>query len=273
MRSAAMALAALSILALGPVADARAPRHRRVPSAVSTAAIVRPQLVQCDALGRFPHDPTAFTEGLIVEGDTLHESVGLEGQSDIRRINLPTGTVEARSTIPPQQFGEGLTRWRDQLISLTWTDGIAHIWDAASLRPVTTARYPGQGWGLTTVGPHLAMSDGSADIVFRDPATLVERRRIRVTSAGRLVREINELEWVDGRILANVWHTPYIVAIDPATGTVTHLIDCSNLVQEVGLDNPEAVLNGIAFDPVRRRLFVTGKLWPTLFEIRVPDWR
>lgn len=224
-------------------------------------------------MARFPHDPTAFTEGLIVDGDTLHESVGLEGQSDIRRINLPTGEIEARSAIPPGQFGEGLTRWRDRLISLTWTDGVAHFWDAATLRPVGTARYPGQGWGLTTVGPHLAMSNGSADIVFRDPQTLVEHHRIRVTSAGRPVREINELELVDGRILANVWHTPFIIAIDPANGVVTHLIDCSNLLQEVGLDNPEAVLNGIAFDPARRRLFVTGKLWPTLFEVRVPDLR
>lgn len=265
-----MAMAALSILALGPVADARVPRHRRPPLVV---AIAEPQVVRAEIVARFPHDSSAFTQGLIVEGDTLYESVGQIGVSAVRRIDLATGALQAQSPIPAEQFGEGLTRWRDQLISITWMDGAAHVRDAATLRPLRTLRYNGEGWGLTTVGRHLAMSDGSNEIVFRDPATFAERRRIRVTSAGRLVRSLNELELVDGRILANIWHTPFIVAIDPASGVVTHLIDCSALVEEVGLGNREAVLNGIAFDPVRRRLFLTGKLWPTLFEIRVPDLR
>lgn len=266
-----MALAALSMLALGPVADARVARQRRTPPVV--VATVQPRVIQPEIVARFPHDSSAFTQGLIVEGETLYESVGQIGVSAVRRIELATGTVQAQSPIPAEQFGEGLTRWRDQLISITWLDGVAHVRDAATLRPLRSVRYSGEGWGLTTVGAHLAMSDGSSDIVFRDPATFAERRRIQVTSFGRPVRSLNELELVDGRILANIWHTPFIVAIDPASGAVTHLIDCSALVDEVGAGNREAVLNGIAFDPVRRRLFLTGKLWPTLFEIRVPDLR
>jgi len=244
----------------------------QTPPAQSPPAQSPPTLVPAEVVARFPHDPEAFTEGLIVDGDTMYESVGEVGTSDVRRVNLTSGRVLARSPLPPRQFGEGLARWRQRLITLTWTDGVAHVWNAASLRAVGTLRYTGEGWGLATVGDQLAMSDGSDTIVFRDPVRFNIVRRIQVTAGGQPVTQLNELEWVDGRLLANVWQTPYIVAIDPATGVVTHVIDCRAIVAEIGAQDRDAVLNGIAFDPRRHRLFVTGKLWPTMFEIRVPDW-
>jgi glutamine cyclotransferase len=218
-------------------------------------------------VARYPHDATAFTQGLLWRDGALYESTGLVGRSEIRRVSLSDGKVSARVRIPPGQFGEGLAQWRDQLVSLTWHDGVVHRWNAKTLKPLGTARFPVEGWGLASDGTQLIHSDGTATLRFLDPATLTTRRQVTVTLRGRPVRELNELEVVDGAVLANVWHTPYLLRIDPASGRVTAVIDLRPVLAAVKVTDPEAVANGIAWDPAKRRLFVTGKLWPALFEI------
>ncbi len=241
-----------------PVPRGPTPREpTRVP--VFSAAIV----------ARYPHDRTAFTEGLLWHDGALYESTGQERQSDVRRVSLATGKILAKARIDPAEFGEGLALWKNQLVSLTWHDGIAHRWDARTLKPKGQNSYKGEGWGLTSDGVSLLQSDGSPDIIFRDPLTLAERKRVAVTIDGRPLSQINELEYVHGALLANVWHTGFLVRVDLATGKVTAVIDLRPLVAEVAATDPEAVLNGIAWDAKADRLFVTGKYWPTLFEIKI----
>jgi glutamine cyclotransferase len=241
------------------------------PAPAATPASAPIPLLAARIVNRYPHDSAAFTEGLIWRDGALYESIGLEGRSEVRRVALATGKVERRATIPASQFGEGLAAWGDRLISLTWHDGIAHWWNAATLKPAGTARYEGEGWGLTADPHGLIRSDGSATLTFHDPRTLAVTRRVTVTINGRPLTQINELEWVDGAILANVWHQPFIVRIDPGTGRVTAVIDLRPIVAEVGARDPEAVANGIAWDAKARRLFVTGKLWPTMFEVSLAE--
>lgn len=220
-------------------------------------------------IARYPHDARAFTQGLIWRDGSLFESVGQLGHSEVRRVRLADGRTLARAAIPPAQFGEGLASHGGELISLTWQDGIAYRWDARTLKRRGQARYTGEGWGLTSDGRRLILSDGTSTLRLLDPDSFEEHERVPVTLRGRLLRDLNELEWVDGAILANLWHTPYLARIDPTTGIVTALVDLSSIVREVGATDPESVLNGIAWDVEGRRLFVTGKRWPTLFEIRL----
>lgn len=213
----------------------------------------------------YPHDSGAFTQGLFFLDGQLYESTGLVGRSTIRRVNIADGRVLQQVAIPAGRFGEGIVNWRGQILSVTWTGGIGYRWDRRSFRRLGEWRYPGEGWGLTQNGADIIMSDGTPELRFLDPATLAERRRVTVRVQGRLLRDLNELEWVRGRVYANVWRTGFIVAIDPADGRVTALIDLRPLVAEnPGDDN---VLNGIAYDAARDRLFVTGKNWPHLYEI------
>lgn len=265
MMRTARRLALVLALGLSPVASAQ-----QQPAEAPVAAPVAVARVQ--VIARLPHDPAAFTEGLLWHDGRLYESTGREGASEVRRIDPATGKVLARATIPAGEFGEGLALDGDTLISLTWHDGIAHRWRRDTLeRAGPDLRYSGEGWGLTRAPEGLILSDGTAGLRVLDPTTFAEKRRIAVTIAGRPLRNLNELEWVDGAILANVWHSPYLVAIDPADGRVTRVIDARALVEEVAATDPEAVLNGIAWDAEHRRLFVTGKLWPTLFEIAIVD--
>lgn len=266
-RMTSMPLARLAALFLALAPAGAIPQAQRAPA--PAAAADRVPIVGVAIVARFPHDRTAFTEGLIWHGDALYESVGREGESDVRRVRLSDGRILARGIIPPQQFGEGLAAWGRELVSLTWHDGIAHRWDARTLKPTGTNRYAGEGWGLTSDKDGLIQSDGSASLILRDPRTLAERRRIGVTIDGRPLTQLNELEYVDGAILANVWQTGYLVRIAPGTGRVTAIIDLRPLVAEIGARDRDAVLNGIAWDAAKKRLFVTGKLWPTLFEIRI----
>lgn len=255
----------LSLCVLAPLGlGAAAAPLAIVPQASAPAPL---PLLTARIVARYPHDPSAFTEGLIWSDGALYESVGRERQSDVRRVRLADGRVTARVTIPPAQFGEGLARWRDQLISLTWHDGVAHRWNARTLKQVGAARYVGEGWGLASDGNTLLLSDGTPTIKRLDAASFRQVGRIDVTVNNRPLDQINELEVVDGAILANVWHQPYLVRIDPATGAVNALVDLRPLVAEVKARDPEAVANGIAWDAAHRRLFVTGKLWPTLFEV------
>jgi glutaminyl-peptide cyclotransferase len=216
----------------------------------------------------YPHDPGAFTEGLFYRDGQLFESTGLVGRSDIREVRLADGKVLRRVAIPPQLFGEGIVDWKGQIISLTWQTGIGFRWDRSSFRRLGAFHYPGEGWALTRSGKEIVMSDGTPVLRFLDPETFAVRRRLTVTEAGAPLTDLNELEWVDGAILANVWHSDSIVRIDPATGRVTARIDLSALARLPNRGEDD-VLNGIAWDAAGRRLFVTGKNWPRLYEIRL----
>ena len=218
----------------------------------------------------YPHDPRAFTEGLFYLDGYLYESTGLEGQSNIRKEVLETGAVVQQRQLSPAYFGEGIVNWKDRLIQLTYQTQIGFVYDLANFKPRSSFHYTGEGWGLTEDGAHLLMSDGTEFIRTLDPETLKEVSRIAVTDQGQPVRNINELEWVKGEILANIWQTNQIARIDPKTGHVLGWIDLSGLLPRSDrTDNPDAVLNGIAYDAKADRLFVTGKLWHKLFEIRL----
>jgi len=217
----------------------------------------------------YPHDTRAFTEGLFFADGLLWESTGLEGQSEIRAVRLRDGRVLRRATIPRPYFGEGVALSRGCLVSLTWQHGTGFIWTYPHLRPIGQFRYPGEGWGLASEGDRLVMSDGTPVLRFLDPGSLAETGRVTVTWNGAPVPMLNELEVVDGEILANVWMTPRIARIDPASGRVIDWIDLSDLIRRVRITDPDMVLNGIAWDAKGRRLFVTGKNWPRIFEIRL----
>jgi len=216
----------------------------------------------------YPHDPGAFTEGLFYLRGELFESTGMPGQSNVRRVRLADGAVLQAQAIAPNLFGEGIVNWGDEIVSLTWQDHLGFRWDRRTLKPKSSFRYAGEGWALTQDGKHLIMSDGTPTIRFRDPLTFKEVRHIEVTADGRPVGNINELEWVKGEILANVWQTHLIARIDPQTGKVKAWIDLGGL-PETQSGNGDAVLNGIAYDREHDRLFVTGKYWPHLYEVRL----
>ncbi len=221
-----------------------------------------------DVVARYPHDRTAFTQGLLLHDGVLFESTGKIGESQIRRVRLQDGKVLKSTALPKHMFGEGLTLWRGELISLTWQDGTGFRWDSQTLKQKARFSYPGEGWGLTDDGQSLYLSDGTPNIRVLNPANFAERRRFRVTFQGRAIRNLNELEWVNGALYANIWQTTKIVRIDPASGAVSAVIDLAALAEEVGADQFDNVLNGIAYDKRRDLFLVTGKNWPTLFAIK-----
>ena len=217
----------------------------------------------------YPHDTAAFTEGLFYRNGYLYESTGLEGHSSIRKVELKTGRVVREYELPSVYFGEGIVPWKDRLIQVTWRTGIGFVYDLSTFRLLSSFHYPGEGWALTSDGGRLIMSDGTSNIRFLDPDTLKQTGRITVTADGRPVLNINELEWVKGRLYANIWLTNTIAVIDPKSGHVLAWVDVSPLAAMVGERGADAVPNGIAYDPAGDRLFVTGKLWPKLFEVRL----
>ncbi|WP_375287306.1 glutaminyl-peptide cyclotransferase [Sphingomonas sp.] len=227
-------------------------------------------VAQAQVLERLPHDATAFTQGFFVEGGAFYESTGHVGRSFIRKVDPKTGRVLRQAAVPAPYFGEGIAQVGGEILSLTWQHGTGFRWRAADFRKVGAFRYQGEGWGLASDGPLLVMSDGSATLRVLDPKTLAVKRTIAVTLRGAPLRDLNEIEIVDGEILANVWHANAIVRIDPASGRVTGLIDLSALVREIAAADAEAVPNGIAWDRKARRLYVTGKLWPRVFRIAWP---
>jgi glutamine cyclotransferase len=218
----------------------------------------------------YPHDPQAFTQGLIFRGGFLYESTGLNGRSSVRKVELATGRVVHKADLPAEVFGEGMVDRGQQVVVLTWTNGVGFVLNLPDFDPAGTFRYPGEGWGLTRSADTLYMSDGTAQIRLLDPQTFKERSRIQVSDEGRPVAQLNELEWVKGELYANIWQSDRIARIDPKTGNVLGWIDLSGLLAKHGRSTRGAdVLNGIAYDPARDRLFVTGKLWPDLFEIKL----
>ncbi len=221
----------------------------------------------------YPHDPQAYTQGLVFVDGHLYESTGLNGRSSLRMVDLETGRVLQSAAVPSQYFAEGLAPWGSTLVQLTWQSHVAFVYDRFSFRLLRTLHYDGEGWGLTEDGRSLILSDGTATLHFLDPQTLREVRHVVVKDRGAPVTELNELEYVRGQIYANVWHTGRIARISPATGQVLGWIDLTGLLAPGEVSDPEAVLNGIAYDAARDRLFVTGKLWPKLFEIKVVPQR
>lgn len=217
----------------------------------------------------YPHDSRAFTQGLIYLDGHLYESTGLKGESSLRMEDLDSGKIEQYAAAPAQYFGEGLASWGSTLIQLTWQSGIAFVYDRFSFRLLRTFHYPGEGWGLTQDGKRLILSDGTSTLRFLDPATFREVRRITVRSNGVPVTRLNELEYIHGEIYANIWYSDRIARISPASGKVLGWIDLSGLLSSGERTNPDAVLNGIAYDAQHDRLFVTGKLWPKIFEIKI----
>ena len=219
----------------------------------------------------YPHDPHAFTQGLVFVDGHLYESTGINGQSSLRMVDLDTGRVLQEQPLDSKYFGEGLTAWGSTLVQLTWESHIALVYDRFSFRLLRTFSYAGEGWGLTQDGKSLILSDGTAKLRFFDPETFKEIRRITVKDRGKPVTDINELEYVEGggEVYANIWHSDRIARISPTTGRVLGWIDLRGLLSPGERSSAEAVLNGIAWDSAHHRLFVTGKLWPKLFEIEV----
>jgi glutamine cyclotransferase len=220
-----------------------------------------------DVTGHFPHDSAAYTQGLLWADSVLFESTGQYGHSDVRRVDLRSGRVLASRPLPADRFGEGLALLKDRLYQLTWKEGVAYTYDAATLMPRDSFRYAGEGWGLTTDGTSLIMSDGSDSLRFLSPATFQVQRVVHVRYKDAPVLQVNELEYANGEILANVYQTNWILRIDPATGLVREVIDFADVYPE----RPASadVMNGIAIAPDGKQLLLTGKFWPTLFQVRL----
>lgn len=221
-----------------------------------------------EIVAEYPHDPAAFTQGLTIDRGELFEGTGRNGASSLRRVDLETGEILQRRNIGARFFGEGITVLGSRIYQLTWQSHIGFVYDRDSFEQQRTFFLPGEGWGLTDDGEQLIVSDGSAVLRFLDPETFSEKRRLTVTDAGVPLDRLNELEYIDGQVWANVWYSNVIVRIDPQSGAVTAKVDLSSLNQQRQQDD---VLNGIAWDEEARRLFVTGKLWPILYEIRLAE--
>lgn len=239
--------------------DASAKESAGPVAPVAAATVVR----------SWPHDPDAFTQGLVFHDSTLYESTGRFGASSLREVALETGEVVRRAAVPKQFFAEGIAAIGDRIFQLTWQNGVGFVYDRRTFEMETTFGYDGEGWGLTTDGTSLIMSDGTYRIRFLDPTTFQLVRDLEVRDGRSYVYDINELEWVRGEIWANVWHTERIARIDPATGRVVGWVDLAGILPAAERTDPEAVLNGVAYDSASDRIFVTGKLWPKLFQIRV----
>jgi len=217
----------------------------------------------------YPHDPEAFTQGLLFHDNFLFESTGRNGKSSVRRVTLATGQVVQQRDVPAMYFAEGLALWGTRLLQLTWQTNIGFIYDVGTFAPQGTFNYTGEGWGLTTDRTRLIMSDGTPQLRFLDPMTLMTTGTVTVKESGEPVSNLNELEMIGSDLFANVWTTDRIVRIDPTSGAVTAHLDLDRLRTQLPPDREIDVLNGIAYDAPGKRIFVTGKLWPSLFEIKV----
>ena len=216
----------------------------------------------------YPHDREAFTQGLLYRDGVLYESTGLNGRSSLRKVQLETGKVLQQVSVSPRYFAEGLTDWGARLVQLTYQTNVGFVYDLGSFKQQQTFAYTGEGWGLAHDEKRLIMSVGTSTLRFLDPQSFKVIGQVRVIDGSTELREINELEVIDGQVYANVWLTDRIAIIAPESGRVTAWINLAGLMAKPGLSG-DAVLNGIAYDAQRKRLFVTGKLWPSLFEIRV----
>lgn len=227
-----------------------------------------PEQLKVKVLSTRPHDPAAYTQGLLFSNGVLFESTGLNGRSTLREVDPKTGKVRRRVELPQQYFAEGLALADNRLIQLTWQNGVAFVYNPTTFQKTGELRYNGEGWGLCHDGKRLVMTDGSDLLLFRDPKTFAPQGQVSVTLAGEPVYQLNELECVNGAVYANVWQTDDILRIDPKTGRVTAVIDASGLLTPREREAAE-VLNGIAYDPAKKTFLITGKLWPKMFEVEL----
>jgi glutaminyl-peptide cyclotransferase len=242
------------------------PRFAMAQSAPATAKI---PLYKVRIIKTFPHDPDAFTEGLIFSGGFLYESTGMNGKSGIRKVELETGKVVKKFDMPAQYFGEGLTEWDGTLVQLTWRSGKGFVYNRETFSVEKEFTFSGEGWGLTHDGKSLIMSNGSNRLVYLNPKTFEQERVVPVLSGDKPVRLLNELEYIGDELFANIWQKDFVARISPKTGEVTGWIDMSDLRRELPDKQRADVLNGIAYDPKGDRIFVTGKMWSKLFQIEI----
>ena len=252
----------------GSAARAKRPGEKAQAAAVQ----VEPKEYTYRIVATYPHSTTAYTQGLQYVDGQMWEGTGQHGESVVQRIDLATGKTDVVVRLPRSEFGEGITLLGDKLYQLTWQSNTAHVYDLTKgCEKIRDHRYPGEGWGLTTDGEKLYMSDGTANIYTIDPATFRREKRVTVTYKGVPVEYLNELEWIGGKIWANVYTTDQIVIVNPATGVVEGVIDLTGLLPETEVTETTDVLNGIAYDARQDRIFVTGKNWSKLFEIEITE--
>lgn len=269
MRTTAIFLLSALLLCAcgGPAARAKRP-GKKTPD---TASPVQPREYTYRIRATYPHSATAYTQGLQYADGLLWEGTGQHGESVVQTTDLTTGRTNVLARLPRSEFGEGITLLDGKLYQLTWQSNTAHVYELENekLRKIRDFRYPGEGWGLTTDGTKLYMSDGSANIYTVDPATFRREKRVTVTCKGAPVQYLNELEWIGGKLWANVYTTEQLVIIDPATGIVEGIVDLTGILPESEITPTTDVLNGIAWDAAGERLFVTGKNWSKLYEIEI----
>jgi glutamine cyclotransferase len=236
---------------------------------ISGGAISSLPVQNAELVNAFPHDPGSFTQGLVVQGETVYEGTGHYGKSKLRKLDLRTGTVQQEVDLHQSFFGEGITIYKGRIYQLTWKEGACLVYDQTNMQSLGTLKYSGEGWGLTHDGQYLYLSNGTSTVRVLDPNTLREVRQFSVREGRRFLTMVNELEYHNGEILANIWYSDRIARIDPKSGKVNGWIECGHLYPASQRPR-EHVLNGIAVDSVNKRMFVTGKNWPKLFEIKLP---
>ena len=233
------------------------------------AGVRRPPEYTFRIVRTYPHDPSAFIQGLVYHDGFFYEGTGLNGRSQLRKVRLETGEVVQHVDLPAEYFGEGIAIVKNKVIQLTWQSHIGFVYNLADFKLLRQFSYPGEGWGLTSRGNEIFMSDGTAEIRVLDATTFKEKRRFTVRDGAAPIDQLNELEFVEGELFANVWQTDRIARISPQSGKVVGWIDLTGLLSPVYRRQDGAVLNGIAYDSIHKRLFVTGKLWPNIFEIQL----
>lgn len=229
----------------------------------------RARQVSYETVNSYPHDPTSFTQGLLWRDGGFYESTGMYGHSKLRRLEFPSGKVLKEVSLTDDLFGEGLALVDTRLVQLTWTTHRGFTYDIQSFKKLEEFHYDTEGWGLTYDGANLILSDGSSDLFYLDPHSFKVIKKLPVTMNGRPITELNELEFIDGEIWSNVWQTDLILRVDPATGRVASFLNMKDLLAPSDRTGTEDVLNGIAYDADKKRIFVTGKRWPRIFEIRI----
>jgi len=239
------------------------------PVAGSEEDPASPEFFSYTIVQQYPHDPAAFTQGLVWDEGVVYEGTGLYGKSSLRRVDLETGRVALKREYEQQYFAEGITIFKGTVYQLTWKNNRLFQYDKHDLSLIRSWEFPGQGWGITNDQNHLIVSNGTAELYFLDPETLKEIRKITVFDEQGPVTHLNELEYIEGAIYANVWPTGRIAIIKPDNGVVSGWLDLTDLSIRMQRENRADVLNGIMFDPADGRLFVTGKLWPFIFEIKM----
>ncbi|MFN8496028.1 MAG: glutaminyl-peptide cyclotransferase [Caldilineaceae bacterium] len=257
------------VIAVTPPASPLQPTATAVAASPLTATLpITPVMYTYTVVNAYPHDPSAWTEGLLFDNGALYEGTGENGRSFVRKIDWQTGKILQQLSLSDQYYGEGIVIFGDKLYQLTYQTHIGFVYDKQTFALLQNFTYPTEGWGFTQDGTHLIMSDGSARLTYRDPATLQSVGHVDVSNQQGPVPQLNELEYIQGKIYANIWMTNQIVIIDPPTGKVTAYLDLTGLLPPAD-QAPNQWLNGIAYLPQEDRLFVTGKHWPKLFEIRL----